>query len=257
MTTQNDKAEAFRDLHVAGRPLVLYNIWSAGSAKAVEHAGAAAIATGSWSAAAAQGYEDGEEMPLDEVLRLARQVVSGTELPVTFDFEGAYAVTPEDVAANTRKLIATGVVGVNFEDQVVGKPGLHAITDQAERIRAIRSAANEADVPFFINARTDLFLKAELGTDHASLIEQAIERETAYREAGADGYFIPGLTQSELIRNICERANLPINVMAGDGFDDIAAFAQLGVARVSFGPYPYISLMATLEERASKALARR
>lgn len=257
MTTQNDKARAFRDLHVAGTPLVLYNIWDAGSAKAVEHAGAAALATGSWSAAAAQGHEDGEEMPLDNALCLARQVVSGTRLPVTFDFEGAYALAPADVAANTCKLIETGVVGLNFEDQVVGKPGLHAITDQAKRIRAIRSAADKAGVPIFINARTDLFLKAETGTNHASLIEQAIEREAAYREAGADGYFVPGLTQPELIRSICQRASLPINVMAGDGFDDIAAIAGLGVARVSFGPSPYIALMATLKERAAKAMATR
>ncbi len=257
MTKQNDKATAFRDLHIAGTPLVLYNIWDVGSAKAVEHAGAAAIATGSWSAAAAQGHEDGEEMPLDDALRLARQVVSGTELPVTFDFEGAYALSPEDVGANTRKLIETGVVGLNFEDQVVGKPGLHTIADQAERIRAIRSAADEAGVPIFINARTDLFLKAETGTDHASLVEQAIEREAAYREAGADGYFVPGLTQPELIRSICERAGLPINVMAGDGFDDIAAIADLGVSRVSFGPFPYIALMTTLKERAARAMSTR
>ena len=257
MTAQNDKAIAFRNLHIPGTPLVLYNIWDAGSAKAVELAGAAALATGSWSVAAAQGHGDGGELPLDAALRLARQIVTGTDQPVTFDFEGAYAFSPEDVGAHTRKLIETGVIGLNFEDQVVGKAGLHAITDQAERIRAIRSAANEAGVSIFINARTDLFLKAEPGTDHASLIEHAIEREAAYREAEADGYFIPGLTRSELIRNICERARLTINVMAGDGFDDIAAIEKLGVARVSFGPYPYIALMATLEERASKALARR
>lgn len=257
MTAQIEKATEFRALHIAGTPLVLYNIWDAGSAKAVEHAGAVALATGSWSAAAAQGHEDGEELPVDDALHLARQVVSGTELPVSFDFEGAYALSPADVAANSRKLIETGVVGLNFEDQVVGKPGLHAITDQAERISAMRSAADEAGVPIFINARTDLFLKAETGTDHASLIEQALEREAAYREAGADGYFIPGLTQPELIRSICERAGLPINVMAGDGFDDIAAIASLGVARVSFGPFPYIALMTTLKERAARAMAIR
>ena len=124
--SQTDKFRAFAALHVPGDPFILYNIWDAGSAKAVAEAGAKAIATGSASVAAAQGFTDAEGLPIGLALANAAQIVAAVELPVTVDFEGAYAVEPEGVAANMKRLAATGAIGCNFEDQVVGGEGLHA-----------------------------------------------------------------------------------------------------------------------------------
>jgi 2-methylisocitrate lyase-like PEP mutase family enzyme len=186
------KAQTFRSLHVPGDPLVLYNIWDAGSAVAVARAGAKAIATGSWSVAAAQGYADGEEMPLDDALAVVARILARTDLPVTMDFEGGYAAGPAAVSANLRRLLALGVAGLNFEDQVVNGPGLYSIEDQVARLRALRLTADELGLQVFINARTDLFLKAAPEVDHASLVEEAIARAAAYAAAP----YIAALIQS-------------------------------------------------------------
>jgi len=166
--TASDKARAFAALHVPGDPVILYNIWDAGSAKVVAEAGAKAIASGSHPVADANGLPDGQQMPIALVLANAERVVRAVELPVTVDFEGAYAVEPEAAAANVARLAETGAVGCNFEDQVVGGEGLHPIALQAARIRAIRSAVGP---DFFINARTDLFLKAGLDKHDEALVD--------------------------------------------------------------------------------------
>ena len=250
--TQVNKAEHFKSLHIAGQPVVLYNIWDAGSAKALADAGAVALATGSWSVAAAQGYGDGEQIPLGFALQIAQRIVDTVDVPLTVDFEGGYAKDPESLAENIRQLIATGAIGINFEDQVVGGQGLYGIDEQVARISAIRQAADAAGVPLFINARTDLFLKAK-SDQHEGLCADALERESAYRQAGADGFFIPGLTQPELIKQICATAQLPVNVMMRGGLNSVAEVADLGVSRISYGPGPYASAVSTLTD-AFKAI---
>ncbi|PYE29860.1 MULTISPECIES: isocitrate lyase/PEP mutase family protein [unclassified Rhizobium] len=245
-----EKAQNFRRLHVRNDPLVLYNVWDAGSAVAVARSGTQAIATGSWSVAAAQGYADGEEMPLGDALMVVGRIVRSVDLPVSVDFESGYAADPALVAANVGKLLALGVVGLNFEDQVVGGPGLYAIREQAERLLAVRRAADDVGVPAFVNARTDVFLKAGPDADHGGLLNEALQREKAYSEAGADGFFVPGLVDTGLIRQLCERATLPINVMAPDNPERVRELAKLGVSRISLGPAPFISLTAELERRA-------
>ena len=144
--TQQDRAQQFAALHKKGAPLVLYNIWDAGSAQAVAAAGAKAIATGSWSVAAAQGYDDGQALPLEALLRVAGEIVHAVDLPVSIDFEGGYAVSVEDLSENIRALVGTGAVGLNFEDQVVGGEGLHDINFQTRRVEAIRNAAEAVGV---------------------------------------------------------------------------------------------------------------
>lgn len=248
MTLQIDKAERFRRLHVRHDPLLLYNIWDAGSAKAVFRAGAKAVATGSWSMAA-QGYDDGEALPLDDALTVVGRIVQSVDCPVTVDFEGGYAVDPDTIGHNVRRLLALGVIGLNFEDQVVNAPSLYSIEDQVKRLRAVRAAADALGVPAFVNARTDVFLKAAPEVNHAGLLDDALARAAAYAEAGADGFFVPGLTDKALIRTICETVALPVNVMTADpeGSGDLAS---LGVSRISFGPHPYIRLTAILEQEA-------
>lgn len=251
--TQAGKARAFADLHVPGNPLVLYNIWDAGGAKAVAEAGAKAIATGSWSVAAAQGYTDGQAIPIDLVLQIVSRITETVDLPVTVDFEGGYAEVPEDVAANAARLIGVGAIGVNFEDQIVGGSGLYAVDTQGNRIAALRGAAQSADMPLFINARTDLFLKEKDRSKHQDLMAEAKDRAAAYAAAGASGFFVPGLVDPDLIGAICAATPLPVNVMMMDGAPAATVLASSGVARISYGPGPCFEAMAGLADRARRA----
>lgn len=246
--TQRDKADLFRSLHQKGDPLVLYNIWDAGGARALSEAGAKAVATGSWSVAAAHGYADGEAIPLDFVLRIAGRIATSTELPLTLDFEGGYAEDPAELEDNARQVIRAGAVGVNFEDRVVGGEGLYPVDRQAARVSALRAASQVENMPLFINARTDLFLGSD-AADHESFVPEAIERAAAYAAAGADGFFIPGLTEPALITRIVEATDLPVNVMMRGGLASIADVAGLGVARASYGPGPYVTAMEDLALR--------
>src|SRR5258707_11554730 len=150
------KFEDFAKLHVAGEPLVLFKAWDAGSAAAVAKSGAKAIATGSASVAMANGFGDGEEVPIEFALGNAGRIVKSVELPVTVDFEGGYATDADGLTANGQRLAATGAIGCNFEDQIVGTDQLYSIDDQSVRIAALRTGVGG---DFFINARTDLFLK--------------------------------------------------------------------------------------------------
>ena len=247
--TQARKARDFADLHVPGRPLVLYNIWDAGGAKAVAEAGAKAIATGSWSVAAAHGYPDGQAISMDLALQIVSRIAATVDLPVTVDFEGAYAEAPEGVAANVTHVVRTGAVGINFEDQIVGGAGLYPPAAQHDRIKAVRRAAEAADIPLFVNARTDLFLKQADRGKHEGLLAEAKDRAAAYAEAGANGFFAPGLVGSDLIGTICEAVALPVNILMVGGAPTIAALASLGVARISYGPGPYVEAMAGLADR--------
>jgi 2-methylisocitrate lyase-like PEP mutase family enzyme len=251
---QKRKAAQFAKLHVKGTPLVLYNAWDAGSAKAVVAAGAKAIATGSWSVAEAQGYRDGEAIPKDFVMQIASRIADAVNVPVSIDFEGGYSDSDSTLTKNVSRLIELGIIGINFEDRVVKGKGLYTIERQARRIAAIREAAEKKDIPLFINARTDLFL-GEGDDDPAKPIDEAVERAKAYAAAGASGFFIPGLTKSSLIERICKAVSLPLNVMVMDGVPSNERLSQLGVARISYGPIPYLKAMDSLEKAARKILS--
>ena len=249
--SQLEKAQQFKALHVKGNPLVLYNIWDAGSAASIAKAGANAVATGSWSVAVAQGYPDGEAIPLDFLLSIVERIAATVDLPLSVDFEGAYAEDPATIQKNVSRLIAAGAVGLNFEDQKVGGSGLHEVAAQAERVKAVRRAADEAGIPLVINARTDLFLKEKDGSVHASLIEEAMTRQSAYAAAGADCFFVPGLTDKALITDVCERSELPVNAILLGDLKAVQDVVPLGVSRVSFGPGPYRVAGKDLVERFS------
>src|SRR5262245_36721567 len=156
--TQNDKAARFAELHTKGAPLVLYNVWDAGSAKAVAEAGAPAIATSSWSVAEAQGFHDGEDIPITFAENIIGRIAESVDIPVSADFEGGYTNDDGELAANIARLLESGIIGINFEDRVVNGSGLYDVARQAARITTIRQAADEQGVALFINARTDLFL---------------------------------------------------------------------------------------------------
>ncbi len=249
----SEKFAAFARLHVPGQPLILFNVWDAGSAAAVERAGAQALATGSWSVASAHGHHDAEGLPLALALANAARIAGATRLPVTIDFEGGYAADPMQAAANVAALAATGAIGCNFEDQVIGASSrtLHPVADQAARLRAIRKATG-AD--FFINARTDIFLAAPAEAHDRAMVDAAIERALAYADAGASGLFVPGLADLKLLEKVCKGSPLPVNFMAFPGAPMAAQVALTGVARISHGPGPYRLAMKALEDAARAVL---
>lgn len=245
----NDFA-TFVALHVPGDPLVLYNIWDPGSARAVAAAGAKALATGSHPVGDASGFGDGQKVPLDYVIDNARRIIAGTNLPLTIDFEGAYSIDADEGAANVARLKEAGVVGCNIEDQVIGGEGLHPLTAQVDRISAFRRAVG-AD--FFINARTDLFLKNDQQDD--ALVDQVIERGRAFADAGASGFFVPRLADPEMVERVAREVPLPLNLIAFPGAPSKQDWAAAGVARVSHGPFPFRRLMEQLQSNALEALA--
>ncbi len=241
--------DRFAALHVPGDPVLLYNIWDVSSAQAVAAGGAKALATGSHGLAEANGYPDGEGIPFNLFLDCTRRIVAGVDLPVTADFEGGFAVDAARVADHARYLAETGVVGCNFEDQEIGGPGLHPLAEQARRVAAV------VDSGLWVNARTDLFLRKLIAggnpNDH-SLLGEGLERAHAYAEAGAHSFFVPGVSDLDLIAEICAASPLPVNVIKGDALG-IADLAQAGVGRISWGPRPWRWAMERLTEEA-KAL---
>lgn len=253
MYDQSRKAAQFRALHIPGKPFVLFNIWDVGSARAVAAAGAKAIATGSWSVAHANGYDDGEQTPLGLALDNLRRIVSAIDLPVSIDLESGYGGKAEELGSTIRLAIEAGAVGCNLEDSIPATGKLRSAADQAGRIRIARRTADEAKVHFFINARTDVFFQQSAHQHDDAMIAEAVERAHAYAEAGADGLFAPGLTNLTLIARLAEASPLPINVMVVDFNSPLSALAEQGVARVSHGPRPYLLAMKVLEEAARDA----
>src|SRR3954465_4817604 len=241
--------EAFAALHVPGRPVILYNIWDVGSALAVVAAGAKALATGSHPVADANGWPDGQQVPIDFALANAKRIVDSVELPVTVDFEGSYSTAPEEGARNVVRLAETGAVGCNFEDQVVGGEGLHPLDLQVKRIGAIRRAVGDQ---FYINARTDLFLKTQTYDD--ALIDQVIERGKAFAEAGASGFFVPRPADPAQIERVVGDVPLPLNVIAFPGAPAKKLWAEAGVARISHGPFPHRAPTKNLKEMTKNAI---
>ena len=254
MTDQNTHAETFTALHKKGDPVILYNVWDAGSAAAVKDAGAKALATGSAPVAMAQGFGDGQNIPFEMALDNARRIVAAVDLPVSMDLEGAYAEDVPGIAANVQRALETGVIGFNFEDQIVGTKELYETDTQAARVAAVREGCDAAGINAFINARTDIFLKAAPDTHDDAMLDDAIARAKAYDEAGASGFFAPGLKDEALIARLCDATDLPVNIIALPGTPDTPTLAKLGVARVSYGPVPYRQMLAWLQDKARAAL---
>jgi len=257
MTAQKEKAELFHRLHLKGDPLILFNIWDAGSAKAVEAAGAKAIATGSWAVAAANGFTDGENVPLGLALGNLERIVATTDLPVTLDLEGGYATDTAELERNIENVIKAGAIGINFEDQIVAGDGLHSVEDQCDRIRAIRRAADRLSIPLFINARTDVFLKTYPEKHDRAQLEEAVKRASEYAKAGASGFFAPGLRDPEYIRELCGVLTIPVNILVFPDTPPPRELAELGVARISYGAGPYRQVMESLKAAGQRAISYR
>ncbi|RRS00513.1 isocitrate lyase/PEP mutase family protein [Glycomyces terrestris] len=226
----NELAQRFRSLHTTP-PLLLPNCWDAGSAAVIAAAGAPAIATTSAGVAWSLGRPDGDALKRDEAVAVVERVVRAVDLPVTADVESGFGRTPKGVRKTLAAVAAAGAVGVNIEDTVAEEPGsLRPLTDQAERLAAAREGAGP---DLFINARIDIYL-AGIGEPETRLAA-VIERAAAYAEAGADGIFVPGVTDPETITALVNAISLPLNILAGPGAPAPSALAKLGVARISLG----------------------
>ena len=243
------KFSTFAALHVPGDPVVLYNIWDPGSAIAVAAAGAKALATGSHPVGDASGYGDAHQVPLAYVFDNAQRIIKAVDLPLSVDFEGAYSTDPDEGAANVAALKATGAVGCNFEDQVVGGEGITPLDQQVRRIVAIRAAVGD---DFFLNARTDLLIKAKAIDD--AVIDEVITRGKAFADAGASGFFVPRIADPSHIERVVRDVPLPLNAIAFPGAPPKSEWAAAGVARISHGPFPHKALMAQLTEAAKAAI---
>ena len=239
-----DKITAFKALHIPGDPLMLFNIWDAGSAKAVAGAGAKAIATGSYGVAEAQGFKDGEDFSIEDALRNLERIVSVTDLPVTLDFETGYGVTPADVAFSVRRAADAGAAGINMEDRMPGETALLPVSEAADRVAAAASTG------LFVNARADVYRGVKPEDYGQHLIDSVLERAEAYAKAGAGGLFVPFLGDHLVIKAICAGSPLPVNVLWGPGRGTRAELAALGVARISYGHGPWAAAMDWLAVQA-------
>ncbi|MCA1661354.1 MAG: isocitrate lyase/phosphoenolpyruvate mutase family protein [Novosphingobium sp.] len=240
--------ETFRALHVPGDPVVLFNIWDAGSAKAVAEAGAKAIATGSYGVACAHGSADGENLTLDVALANLAEIVGVTDLPVSIDMEAGYGADGAAVGRSVQRARDAGAAGINIEDRLPGESALLPVGVAAERIAAAASTG------LFVNARCDTFRGRDAATDGDALIAATLDRARAYADAGAGGLFVPFLAEARCIAAICEGSPLPVNILWSKPCGDRAALAALGVARISHGHQPWAAAMAWLGAQARTVL---
>lgn len=251
--SQIEKARTFQNRHNPKNPLILTNIWDIGSLKIAEKKGAKAIATASAAVSAANGFQDGEKIPIDIILDLARNLVLSTELPVTVDFESGFAATQEQLAANINKLIEIGVVGCNLEDTDHDEGNMFDTKVAANRIATARTACSRKLNHFFINARIDCFLTPG-SKSKVELQEETMERAKAYKKAGASGIFVPLLYDWDFVTKLVKTVKLPINIMGGPKDFDLQRAKAAGVARISYGPYPYRAAMSAFENLVTPLL---
>ncbi len=236
-TAQAEKARKLLDLHHGPRILVLPNVWDVASARIVEDTGFPAIATSSAGVANSLGYPDGQQISRDEMLEVVARIARAVSVPVTADMEAGYGLTPEDLAQTAVALIEAGGVGCNIEDCTKeGSGELFPIELQQKKLRAMLAAGEKLGVHLVINARTDIYLEG-IGNP-ATRLERTAERLNAYREAGAESFFAPGLKDAETIGKLVLAVKGPLNILASVGSLSVAELEKLGVARISCGSGP-------------------
>jgi 2-methylisocitrate lyase-like PEP mutase family enzyme len=248
---QRAKAEAFRAMHSAAEPLLLVNVWDIASARIVEEAGFPALATTSAGIAFARGFPDGQKIHPDRMFSRIAQIAGAVKVPVTADVEAGYGEGPESAFRTTRNVIFGGAVGMNFED-ATGDPQrpIADLSLQLERIHAIRETAQKYDVALVLNARTDVYL-LQVG-DVSQRYDETVWRLAAFRDAGADCGFAPGLRDANTIGRLVADLNCPVNVLAVPGAPSVAELAALGVKRISLGSGPMRATLGFLRNLAKE-----
>jgi 2-methylisocitrate lyase-like PEP mutase family enzyme len=227
MTDIAERARIFAALHVGPKLLILPNAWDAGSARIIESAGAAAIATSSAAVAWAHGYPDGQFMPFDTLLATVREMTRVVKIPVSADIEAAYAQDAVTAAATVGRIVDAGAVGINIED------GNDPPDLLARKIENLKSAAHKVGVALWVNARIDTYLRRLVPADRA--YEETVARARLYREAGANSIFAPAVTEAATIEKLVKAVVLPLNLLAWPGLPEGAVLEKLGVRRLSAG----------------------
>jgi 2-methylisocitrate lyase-like PEP mutase family enzyme len=256
MTIEAQKvaAMAFRGMHRGPKILLLPNAWDVVSARIVEDAGFGAIATTSAGIAFTLGYPDGEKISRAEMMARVGRIARAVKVPVTADVEAGYGPRPEDAARTAREVIEAGAVGMNLEDgtEDTAQPLLE-LPLQLEKIRAVREAALKTGVLLVLNARTDVYL-AKVG-DPEKRYHEALRRLVAYRDAGADCVFLPGVTDAQTIERIVRDVKCPLNILAGPGAPTVPELQKLGVARVTLGSGPMRATLGLVRKMAAELKA--
>lgn len=237
-------ADRFFDLHVSGAPFVIGNVWDAASARVFETSGFAALATSSAAMAWTLGYADGEVVDQSDMFAAIERIARVARVPLSADLEAGFGATPQAIAQTCERAVATGIVGVNLEDFDATTGDLYPIPVAVERIRAFRARADALGKRLFINARTDVMLRA-IGPA-AVRVDVVIARLHAYAAAGADGAFVPGIGDAATIGRIAREVPIPLNVLLMPGIASLGELAAAGVARISIGSSPMTRLLGVL-----------
>lgn len=253
---QREKAELFLKFHQDKEILVLLNSWDIGSSKLIEASGYKAIATTSMGIAASLGYPDCEVMQLSELIETITGIVNGVHVPVTVDMEAGYGNNLDEIIDSVKKVVATGIVGINIEDSMALNPVLIDEMEFCERISAIRALSDSLGFHLVINARTDSFYTSS-GTPREKLSE-SIKRGNKYREAGADCIFVQPVWEKETISTLVREINAPINILANPGMvgagipPSVSELQDLGVARLSLGSALMKATLALIKKVADE-----
>jgi 2-methylisocitrate lyase-like PEP mutase family enzyme len=249
---QAKKAEQLRELHHGAKILVLPNAWDVASARILEDLGFPVIATSSAAVAFSLGYPDGQRISRDEMLAMVSRIANAVRVPVTADMEAGYGTTLEHMAETAKAIVSAGAVGLNLEDITGSDESSHVDTAlQMEKIRTIRKVSASLGVPLVINARTDIYLMP-IGPAETRF-ERTVERLRAYREAGADCVFAPGIKDAETIAKLVKAVDAPLNILVTMGTPSLKALEKIGVARASIGSGTMRAAMGALR-RVGKEL---
>ena len=246
---QRNMADAFRAMHSAKPVLLLANVWDVASARVIEEAGFPAVATTSAGIAFANGFPDGQKIPADRMIAAIAAIAAAVRVPVTADVESGYGSKPEHAARIAREVIQAGAVGMNLEDATHdGEKPLIELSLQLEKIKAVRETAQREGVPIVLNARTDVYL-LQVG-EPARRYDETVRRLSAYRDAGADCVFAPGLRDAATIGRLVADLKFPLNILAGPGSPSVSELAAIGVRRISLGSGPMRATLGFLRRLA-------
>jgi 2-methylisocitrate lyase-like PEP mutase family enzyme len=233
---QQEKAKKFYDLHHTGNLLILPNIWDCLGANLLESLNYPAIATASASVAFTNGYDDGQQISFDSVLAILKKISDSVNIPVSADIESGFANDDAELKENIKRLLATGIVGINIEDTDKETNSILPTDVQCEKIKLVKKASEETGISLFINARADVYLRGKNFDTPESKFEEAMKRGRAYKAAGADCFYPIGMTRQEDIKTMVDQLQMPVNVITIPGIPELSALNEMGVARVSLGP---------------------